>query len=550
MISLGIEGTAEKTGVGIVDSDGNILAICGNQLYPEKGGIHPREAAEHHAKWIPKLITQALNEANLNFDDIDLVSFSQGPGLGPALRIVATSARTLALSINKPIIGVNHCIGHVEIGKLTTGAVNPVTLYVSGGNSQVIAYESGRYRIFGETLDIAVGNCLDHFGRETGLGHPGGPVIEKLAKKGSYIELPYVVKGMDFSFSGLLSAALRAYKNGAAIEDVCYSLQETAFSMLVEVTERALSHTERDEVLLCGGVAANSHLREMLNTMAESHYAKFYMPDMKFCGDNGAMIAWLGLLRSKYFEFMNIEDTHIIQRYRTDEVDVPWVKDIDNKIKLPDNLIAKGAESDIVKGKWFDGFDDYDFETDVITKKRLKKTYRIPEIDNKIRKLRTKSEARILSHVKNSGILTPIIYDVDIHDKNITMEYIKGNTVKDIIDDLSYNKRKELSFKIGEYISLMHEMDIIHGDLTTSNMIINKNGDLVFIDFGLSYYSNLLEDKADDLLVLKKSIKSVDYNVSLETFNWILDAYLENSSNPLEFRNKIDEIEHRGRYTH
>ena len=185
MISLGIEGTAEKTGVGIVDSDGNILAICGNQLYQEKGGIHPREAAEHHAKWIPKLITQALNEANLNFDDIDLVSFSQGPGLGPALRIVATSARTLALSINKPIIGVNHCIGHVEIGKLTTGAVNPVTLYVSGGNSQVIAYESGRYRIFGETLDIAVGNCLDHFGRETGLGHPGGPVIEKLAKKGS-----------------------------------------------------------------------------------------------------------------------------------------------------------------------------------------------------------------------------------------------------------------------------------------------------------------------------------------------------------------------------
>lgn len=550
MISLGIEGTAEKTGVGIVDSDGNILAICGNQLYPEKGGIHPREAAEHHAKWIPKLITQALNEANLNFDDIDLVSFSQGPGLGPALRIVATSARTLALSINKPIIGVNHCIGHVEIGKLTTGAVNPVTLYVSGGNSQVIAYESGRYRIFGETLDIAVGNCLDHFGRETGLGHPGGPVIEKLAKKGSYIELPYVVKGMDFSFSGLLSAALRAYKKGAAIEDVCYSLQETAFSMLVEVTERALSHTERDEVLLCGGVAANSHLREMLNTMAENHYAKFYMPDMKFCGDNGAMIAWLGLLRSKYFGFMNIEDTHIIQRYRTDEVDVPWVKDIDNKIKLPDNLIAKGAESDIVKGKWFDGFDDYDFETDVITKKRLKKTYRIPEIDNKIRKLRTKSEARILSHVKNSGILTPIIYDVDIHDKNITMEYIKGNTVKDIIDDLSYNKRKELSFKIGEYISLMHEMDIIHGDLTTSNMIINKNGDLVFIDFGLSYYSNLLEDKADDLLVLKKSIKSVDYNVSLETFNWILDAYLENSSNPLEFRNKIDEIEHRGRYTH
>ena len=217
MISLGIEGTAEKTGVGIVDSDGNVLAIAGEQLYPKEGGIHPREAAEHHAKWIPQLIPQALDEAGLGYKDIDLVSFSQGPGLGPALRIVATAARTLAGTLDVPIVGVNHCIGHVEIGKLDTGAKNPVTLYVSGGNSQVIAYESGRYRIFGETLDIAIGNCLDHFGRESGLGHPGGPVIEKLALEGSYIDLPYVVKGMDFSFSGLLSAALRAYKRGEKI---------------------------------------------------------------------------------------------------------------------------------------------------------------------------------------------------------------------------------------------------------------------------------------------------------------------------------------------
>jgi hypothetical protein len=161
LISLGIEGTAEKTGIGIVDSDGNILAMAGKQLYPEEGGIHPREAAEHHAKWIPQLIPQAMEEAGLDYKDIDFISFSQGPGLGPALRTVATSARTLALSLNIPIVGVNHCIGHVEIGKLDTGARNPVTLYVSGGNSQVIAYESGRYRIFGETLDIAIGNCLD-----------------------------------------------------------------------------------------------------------------------------------------------------------------------------------------------------------------------------------------------------------------------------------------------------------------------------------------------------------------------------------------------------
>ena len=549
MISLGIEGTAEKTGVGIVNSDGEILAICGNQLYPEEGGIHPREAAEHHSYWIPKLIPRALDEAGLGFDDIDLVSFSRGPGLGPALRIVATSARTLALSINKPIIGVNHCIGHIEIGKLTTDATNPVTLYVSGGNSQVIAYESGRYRIFGETLDIAVGNCLDHFGRETGLGHPGGPVIEKLAKKGSYIPLPYTVKGMDFSFSGLLSASLRAYKNGAAIEDVCYSLQETAFSMLVEVTERALSHTERDEVLLCGGVAANSHLREMLDTMAKQHYAQFYMPDMKYCGDNGAMIAWLGLLTSKYYGTMRMEDTNVVQRYRTDEVDVPWVKDINNRISLPDNLLAKGAESDIVKSQWFDGFEGFD-PIDVVVKKRLPKAYRIPEIDNKIRKLRTKSEAKILSHAKASGIITPILYDIDLEDKSITMSKIEGRIVKDMIDDITDDARKELSYRIGEYIADIHELDIIHGDLTTSNMLIDNNNQLVFIDFGLSYYSNLIEDKADDLLVLKKSIKSVDYDVALETFNWILESYLEYSDNSDDIRDKIEEIEHRGRYTH
>lgn len=128
MIALGIEGTAEKTGIGIVDSDGNILATCGDQLYPEVGGIHPRDAAEFHAQHFIPLIKDALCEANLTLNDIDLVSFSKGPGLGPALRTTATAARSLALNIDVPLIGVNHCIGHVEIGKLTTGATDPVTL--------------------------------------------------------------------------------------------------------------------------------------------------------------------------------------------------------------------------------------------------------------------------------------------------------------------------------------------------------------------------------------------------------------------------------------
>lgn len=529
VICLGIEGTAEKTGVGIVNDDGEILAMAGSQLYPEKGGIHPRIAAEHHAEWIPKLIPEAIEEAGINYSDLDLISFSQGPGLGPALRIVATSARSLALSLKKPIIGVNHCIGHVEVGKLDTGAVNPVSLYVSGGNSQVIAYESGRYRIFGETLDIAIGNCLDQFGRETGLGHPGGPVIEKLAKNGSYIDLPYVVKGMDFSFSGLLSAALRQHQKGADIEDICFSLQETAFAMLVEVTERALSHTQKDEVMLCGGVSANSRLREMLKTMSEEHGAKFYMPEMKLCGDNGVMIAWLGLLMCREFGPMDLSDTGIIQRFRTDEVDIPWIDNTKSYLQLSDDLIAKGAESNIIKSSYMG--------KNAVIKARIPKSYRIKEIDDKIRKSRCKLEAKLLSDAKRAGVRTPILYDVDLSEKSILMEEIDGVMLKDVIDE-------DLSFKVGEKISKLHSADIIHGDITSSNIML-QGDDLVFLDFGLGRYSDLDEDKAVDLLVLKKSLQSIDYKKAISYFKAVLKGY----SNSKVIDN-ITDIERRGRYTH
>lgn len=539
MICLGIEGTAEKTGIGIVDSKGNILAMAGKQLFPEEGGIHPRIAAEHHLEWIPKLIPEALEKANLNFEDIDLISFSQGPGLGPALRAVATAARTLSLSLNKPLIGVNHCIGHIEIGKLDTGAQNPVTLYVSGGNSQVISFESGRYRIFGETLDIAIGNCLDQFGRETGLGHPGGPVVEKLAKQGKYLDLPYTVKGMDFSFSGLLSQALRLYKKGNKIEDIAYSLQENAFSMLVEVTERALSHTKKDEVMLCGGVSANNRLREMLKIMAEEHGAKFYLPEMKYCGDNGAMIAWLGLLTFENSGPIPIKESSIIQRFRTDEVEVPWVKDNKKQLTLPENLIAKGAESDIIKDSYF--------EKEAISKLRISKKYRIKEIDNKIIKSRTKVEAKLLSDIKRAGVLTPILYDVDLDNKSILMEKINGELVKDI---LNQENCKDLGIAIGENISKIHNTDIIHGDITTSNIILNNENKIVFIDLGLGKYSNLFEDKASDLIVLKNSLKTIDYKIASLTFNNAIESYVNNSNlTKKELMKKLEEIESRGRYT-
>ncbi|MEM4723685.1 MAG: bifunctional N(6)-L-threonylcarbamoyladenine synthase/serine/threonine protein kinase [Candidatus Hadarchaeum sp.] len=325
MICLGIEGTAHTFGMGIVDSAGRVLANPTKTYFPEKGGIHPREAAQFHAANAKLVLEEALRAARIEIEDIDLVAFSQGPGLGPVLRTAATAARALAVWLGVPIVGVNHCIAHIEIGRFTEGARDPVTLYVSGGNTQVIAFDAGRYRVFGETIDIPVGNCLDVFAREVGIPHPGGPIIEKLAKSGkNYLPLPYVVKGMDLSFSGILTEAIRKHREGANINDLCYSLQETAFAALVEVTERALAHTEKKELLLTGGVAANTRLREMLKLMAQEQRAKFYVPPRELCGDQGAMIAWNGILAYKSGFRQNIKDTKVKQRWRTDEVEVTW----------------------------------------------------------------------------------------------------------------------------------------------------------------------------------------------------------------------------------
>ncbi len=322
MICLGIEGTAEKLGVGIVTSDGEILANITKHM-PLREGIHPREAAQHHAQNIKPLLKKALEKAGVSLDEVDLIAFSRGPGLGPCLRVVAVAARALALKYRLPILGVNHCVAHIEIGRLTTGAEDPLTVYASGGNTQVTAYVEGRYRVFGETLDIALGNCIDQFARELELGAPGGPIVEKLARNGSYVELPYVVKGMDLSYSGLLTAAVKKAKE-VSVADVCFSLQETAFAMLVEVAERALAHTEKEEVLIAGGVVVNRRLQEMLRSMCAEHGAAFFAPPRDVLGDNGAMIAWLGILSHNSGMKQSLEDTHVIQRWRTDEVEVLW----------------------------------------------------------------------------------------------------------------------------------------------------------------------------------------------------------------------------------
>ena len=228
--------------------------------------------------------------------------------MGGPLSIGAVVIRTLALVYNKPIVGVNHCIGHIEMGRLVTGAENPTILYVSGGNTQVIAYSQKRYRIFGETIDMAVGNCLDRFARVLKISNDPSPGfnIEQLAKKElksrKYAELPYVVKGMDVSFSGILTYISDLYAGKLpnvkaedyTTEDLCFSLQETVFAMLVETTERAMAHCGSKEVLLVGGVACNIRLQEMMKTMTSERGATVCAMDDRYCIDNGAMIAYTG----------------------------------------------------------------------------------------------------------------------------------------------------------------------------------------------------------------------------------------------------------------
>jgi N6-L-threonylcarbamoyladenine synthase len=322
MISLGIEGTAWSLSVGVVD-EREVLLIEDDPYLPREGGIHPREAAQHHSERIGGLLKSIFSK--IPPEKIDLISFSQGPGMGPCLRIVATAARVLSLKLKKPLLGVNHCLAHLEVGRWETKAKNPVTLYVSGGNSQVIARRGKRYRVFGETLDIGIGNALDKLARHMGLKHPGGPKIEELAKRGKrYYDLPYVVKGMDFSFSGMVTAAQKLYDSGTRKEDVAFSFQETAFAMLAEVSERAMAYLDRDELLLVGGVGANARLAEMLKVMCEERKARFYSPRTELMGDNGAMIAYLGLLMFEHGYETKLEDSRVKPDFRIEEVEVNW----------------------------------------------------------------------------------------------------------------------------------------------------------------------------------------------------------------------------------
>lgn len=320
MIILGIESTAHTFGIAVINEKGKIFSDIRDMYKTESGGIIPNEAARHHENVKDRVIREAIEKSKQN--KFDLIVYARGPGLSPGLHVGLDAAKDLVKDLNCEIIGVNHCIAHLTSGLLFTKAKDPVFVYCSGANTQIIALEGGKYRIFGETLDIGLGNALDKFGREVGLGFPCGPKIEELAKKGKYVDLGYTVKGMDLNFSGIITKAINLYKKGISKEDLCFSLQETFFAMLTEVTERAMAHTGKKEALLIGGVAANKRLIEMLDIMCKERNANFYYVPLKYSGDNAAMICWQGFL--EYNSGRREKKAEIKPYERTDEITVFW----------------------------------------------------------------------------------------------------------------------------------------------------------------------------------------------------------------------------------
>ena len=296
---------------------GEILSEAREMYRSSDKGIIPNKCAEFLKSVKNDVIETALIESKVK--KFDLVAFSQGPGMPLSLWVGANTAKSLSEKYNIPLVGVNHLISHLEIGKLMCNAKDPVYILATGANTQIAAFEGGKYRIFGECLSIGVGNALDKFGREIGIGFPAGPKIEELAKIGKYIELPYAVKGMDVEFSGIITRAIQLYKKGAKKEDLCYSLQETVFSMLTEVSERALAHTDKKELLLIGGVAANQRLISMLNKMCDDRKARFEVVPFRWSGDNSAMIAWTGILNYKKNKGNKIDELKINSKWRIDD---------------------------------------------------------------------------------------------------------------------------------------------------------------------------------------------------------------------------------------
>ncbi|WP_318568135.1 bifunctional N(6)-L-threonylcarbamoyladenine synthase/serine/threonine protein kinase [Salinigranum marinum] len=537
---LGIEGTAWAASASVFDTEADEVFIASDPYEPESGGIHPREAAEHMGDAIPSVVEEALAYARglaSSHDDgeraapIDAVAFSRGPGLGPCLRIVGTAARALAGSLGVPLVGVNHMIAHLEIGRHQSGFESPVCLNASGANAHLLGYHNGRYRVLGETMDTGVGNAIDKFTRHVGWAHPGGPKVEAAATEGTYLDLPYVVKGMDFSFSGIMSAAKDAYDDGTPVEDVCCGLQETIFAMLTEVAERALSLSGTDELVLGGGVGQNARLRAMLREMCDARGADFYAPEPRFLRDNAGMIAVLGATMYAVGDTLPIADSAVDPNFRPDEVPVTWRGGAESIARTPDDgddREIRGAEATVTMG------DDH------VTKRRLPKGYRHPDLDDRLRRERTVAEARLVSEARRAGVSTPLVRDVDLDEATLTLQRV-GEA------DLAARLSADVVRRVGELLSALHDAGVVHGDPTTRNVRVGESK-VFLVDFGLGFHTGHVEDHAMDLHVFGQSVVG-----TAETPGPLLDAfesgYLDAGGDAARtVVDRLREIEGRGRY--
>ncbi len=314
MIVLGVESSCDETGIALYDTERGLLAHALHSqvaMHEAYGGVVPELASRDHVRRAIPLLEQVLSDSGESVSSIDAIAYTQGPGLAGALLVGASVANGLALSLNKPVIGVHHLEGHLLSPLLAAQAPEfPfVALLVSGGHTQLMRVDGvGEYTMLGETLDDAAGEAFDKSAKLLGLGYPGGPAISRLAESGdpSLFELPRPMlhsKNLDFSFSGLKTAVLTLVKKqeGELTESIRAAIARAFVEAIVEVLVAkclaAIKQTGMKRLVIAGGVGANAQLRKALNEAAVKKRFEVFYPDLALCTDNGAMIALAGALR-------------------------------------------------------------------------------------------------------------------------------------------------------------------------------------------------------------------------------------------------------------
>jgi N6-L-threonylcarbamoyladenine synthase/protein kinase Bud32 len=519
---LGIEGTAWAASAAVFDTATEAFTIETDAYVPTSGGIHPREAAEHMAATLPGVIASVREAAD---GPIDVVAFSRGPGLGPCLRIVGTAARAIAAAEDLPLVGVNHMIAHLEIGRQLSGFDDPLCLNASGANAHLLTMQGDRYRILGETMDTGVGNAIDKFARHLGWQHPGGPKVEAAAADGTYHALPYVVKGMDFSFSGIMSAAKAAVDAGVPPADVCVGLQESIFAMLTEVTERALALTGKETVVLGGGVGQNGRLQAMLQSMCAARGARCFIPPARFLRDNAGMIAALGAQMAAAGQTISLDASAVRPRFRPDAAVVRWRSPLAATPPAPGGPI-RGAEAVVEP------------HPAGVRKLRVPKAYRHPTLDDRLRSDRTAAEARLTQAARRAGVPTPLIRRVDPAAGELVLQHVGDRDLATDPTDV------EALTAVGTHLAHLHSAGIVHGDLTTRNVRIGPER-VYLIDFGLGYHSGHIEDQAMDLHIMRQSLGGTT-DTPAGLFEHVSQAYA--AAGEPEVLERLAQIEDRGRY--